>query len=353
MVPGSNPKIILSNSFIDYICRIIKQATIEKSTIYKFLFFTVKVAIFSLALYYLYHQFEGKHNESIASYAVKCLRKENALYLVVGIFLLQFVNYALENLKWRATFKEIQQESFWTTWKAVYAGNAVAIFTPDRLGTFIGRFGYLKNYSKTKITYTTFVGNYAQLSATLIFAIVGMIIAWNGELNFKFPAFASLPRLLLIFTPVTILMFCLFYYQEILISLLNKVKNKWFQDIVKKLEFVQTYGNLQLTWILTLALFRYLIFVIQFYLAIKVFQLPFDLISTLSFCGILYLFSTFIPSPFMGNLGTREAVGVYLLSNVDGELGIISASLLIWLLNVVFPSILGGLIFLTKKSTKI
>jgi hypothetical protein len=343
----------LSNSFIDYICRIINLAAIKKSTIYKFLFFLVKVAIFSLALYYLYHQFDDKHNESIASYAIKCLRKENTFLMILGIFSLQFVNYALENLKWRSTFKEIQRESFWKTWKAVYAGNAVAIFTPDRLGTFIGRFGYLRNYSKTKITYTTFVGNYAQLTATLIFAMTGMILAWNCQYDFKLPEIASLPRLMLFFTPITILIICLFYYQEVLINSLKKIKNKWFQETVKKLEFVQSYSNLQLTTILLLALLRYFIFVIQFYLAIKVFQIPFDLTATLSFCGILYLFSTFIPSPFMGNLGTREAVGVYLLSNMDAELGIISASLLIWMINVVFPSILGGIIFLTKKSTKL
>lgn len=306
-----------------------------------------------MALYYLYHQFVDKHDESIANYAMNCLKQENVFLLILAIFGLQFVNYGIENVKWRTTFNEIKKESFFKTWKAVYAGNAVAIFTPDRLGTFIGRFGYLKDYSKTKITYTTFVGNYAQLTATLLFAVIGLTLAWNGSYNFKFPEFIPIPRLLLIFTPITIVAISLFYYQEILIKWLNKLSFKWTQEVVKKLEFVHAYSSLQLTAILLLAITRYLVFVFQFYLAMKIFQIPFDLIESLSFCGVLYLFSTFIPSPFMGNLGTREAVGVFLLSNLNLEMGIITASLLIWLINVVFPSVLGGLIILTKKSTKI
>ncbi len=302
-----------------------------------------------MAIYYVYQQFDEKHNESIASFVNSCLRNDNALLYIFIIFLLQFTNYGLENLKWRQSFPEIRKEGVFKTWKAVYAGNAIAIFTPDRLGTFIGRFSYLKNYSKTKITYTTFVGNYAQLTATLAFSIAGLVLAWNNNYNFKFPSFLSVPTLLLVFTPITILMLSLFYYQEILTSILQKVKWKWAEEIATKLEFVQSYKNLELTLILLLAFMRYFVFVGQFYLAVQIFQLPFDFIETLSFCGIFYLFSTFIPSPFMGNLGTREAVGVFLLSNIDGELRLISASLLIWLINVVFPSVLGGFIFLTKK----
>ncbi len=277
------------------------------------------------------------------------LNSAESWLMILLIFLLQFVNYGIENAKWRVAYKELKSSSFIKTWKAVYAGNAIALFTPDRLGTFIGRFGYLKDYSKTQITYTTFVGNYAQLCTTLLFAVVGMVVAWNHELVFRFPEALSIPNLVLIFTPITVLFFSFFFYQELLIQWFSRFKAKWMQDVVTKLNFVQEYSIARLTSILVLSALRYLVFVLQFYIAIKVFQLDFDLLTTLSFCGILYLFSTLIPSPFMGNLGTREAVAVYLLSNLNGEVAVISASLFIWLINVVFPSILGGLFFLTKK----
>ena len=297
----------------------------------------------------MYHLFDQKHDESIAGHIQKSLSQSGAWLSIGFIFLLQFVNYGLENFKWRISYQEIKKESFLKTLKAVYAGNAIALFTPDRLGTFIGRFSYLKNYSKTKITYTTFVGNYAQLTTTLFFAVIGMILAWNNDFNFKFPEILPLPRLILIFTPVMLFVGALFYYQEILITFIGKRKGKWFKEVHKKLNFVSHYSNKRLTAIMSIAMLRYLIFVAQFFLAAKVFQLSFSSLEMLSFCGILYLFATFIPSPFMGNLGTREAVAVYLLSNINGEVAIISASLLVWLINVVFPSILGGLIFLTKK----
>ena len=87
----------------------------------------------------MYHLFDQKHDESIAGHIQKSLSQSGAWLSIGFIFLLQFVNYGLENFKWRISYQEIKKESFLKTLKAVYAGNAIALFTPDRLGTFIGK----------------------------------------------------------------------------------------------------------------------------------------------------------------------------------------------------------------------
>jgi hypothetical protein len=46
----------------------------------------------------------------------------------------------------------------------------------------------------------------------------------------------------------------------------------------------------------------------------------------------------------MGNLGTREMVVLLVFGGSNVETNALTASLIIWLINIAFPSILGGLL---------
>ena len=62
-----------------------------------------------------------------------------------------------------------------------------------------------------------------------------------------------------------------------------------------------------------------------------------------TFICVLYMVVTFIPSPFMGNLGTREAVVLLLLANYNSTAEVLSASIILWGINVAFPALVGKL----------
>lgn len=258
------------------------------------------------------------------------------------------MNYALENLKWRQILGELKDHKFIETQKAVYAGNAIAIFTPDRLGTFIGRFTYLKEVSKTKITLSTFVGNYAQLVTTLLFAMIGLILTWNYSIGFQFPEKLGINVVISVMVVICCVAIFIYYNQVTLIEFLKKLKWKYTKELVERLEFMTHLQEQKLHLILLTAISRYFIFVVQFHIAIKLFGGQEDFIWTMAFCGILYLFSTIIPSPFMGNLGTREAIAVFMVAPLGLSEVVIASSLFIWLTNVVLPSVIGGLILLKK-----
>lgn len=55
----------------------------------------------------------------------------------------------------------------------------------------------------------------------------------------------------------------------------------------------------------------------------------------------MYFVTTLIPSPFLGNLGTRELTAIYLLSTYNQPESVLVASLVIWIINVIFPAVLG------------
>lgn len=262
---------------------------------------------------------------------------------------MQFANYGFENLKWRIILPDLSKFSFLKTQKAVYAGNAVGILTPDRLGTFIGRFTYLTEVSKTRITYSTFVGNYAQLVTTILFALIGATLSWNLSINFHFPEKLSLPSILLVLIPLSCIALFGLYHQITIVKIIGKIKSPRVRSFIDKLRFMHQLNESRVHLLLLFSIARYLIFVLQFHLSLKIFGSQESFLWTLSFCGLVYLFATIIPSPFMGNLGTREAIAVFLVASIGIEEIVVVSSLLIWLINIVFPSILGGLILLRKK----
>ena len=57
---------------------------------------------------------------------------------------LQFVNWLFEAIKFKILLSKDENISLAMALKAVYVGNFTAFFTPDRIGTFIGRMVVLK-----------------------------------------------------------------------------------------------------------------------------------------------------------------------------------------------------------------
>lgn len=321
---------------------------IKTNKLYQPVVFSVKLIIFALAIYYLYTQFTQRNLDNLGQVLNDHLFTGSGIGLLLSMLVLQFLNYGIENLKWRQILPELTNLSFIKTQKAVYAGNAIALFTPDRLGTFIGRFTYLNEISKTRITVSTFVGNYAQLVTTLLFSLIGLILAWNNEIAFQFPEKLGISTLINVMIIACSLALFVYYQQQFAIELLKKSTRTFIKEFTNRLRFMEKLDGKKLHLILLIAFSRYFVFVLQFYLALMLFGANMDFVWTLSFCGILYLFATLIPSPFMGNLGTREAIGVFLVMPLGIEESVILASLFIWLVNVVLPSIIGGIILLKK-----
>ncbi|TXC78798.1 lysylphosphatidylglycerol synthase transmembrane domain-containing protein [Luteibaculum oceani] len=100
------------------------------------------------------------------------------------------------------------------------------------------------------------------------------------------------------------------------------------------------------------SLLRYAIFTFQFAFAAHYFCPELSLVDHLQIIPLVFLVSTIIPIGFAGNVGVREgvAVGVYAMLGFENE-GLILASLIVWLVNLLLPAIMGFLIYLLNKST--
>jgi len=139
----------------------------------------------------------------------------------------------------------------------------------------------------------------------------------------------------------------LFFYPSFLYKL--SLKLPFISRFAERISYFKYFSTKELLTVLAFSFLRYIVFAFQFILLLKLLNVNITIISLCAFICVLYMIVTFIPSPFMGNLGTREAVVLLLLANYNSAAEVLSASIILWGINVAFPAILGSLIFLFDK----
>ena len=294
--------------------------------------------------YWVYSLYTEK-KETVNFTKVSELLTTQSVFLLVGAGLLSFVNTGIEALKFQHVLLP-EKVSFNDALKSVYAGASTGLLTPDRLGNFIGRTLHLSQVKNSWVIPATLLGNFAQLFATILFASIALLIYPTGIVTLQISE--SLLSLLGWFLfPTVCLMMVLYFKSESFLFVVRKIK-----FLQKTVAYLNKKNNRDKIQILGWAILRYFVFVVQFYLILNAFGVHLSLSATLVFLGFLYLFTTFIPSPLMGNLGTREAVAVLLLGINNSLEGVVFASLYIWLINVLFPAVLGSF-FVLKTQKKL
>ncbi len=267
---------------------------------------------------------------------------QNAFWIIPSILLLSVINWGIESLKWQKLIQLIKPLSFKAAVKATLSGVATSFVTPFRVGDFVGRVIHLDSHKKTA-SILTFYGNFTQLMATLLFGLVGLALIPEKALNLHKDI-----HLLIIIVGFCLLIFC---YATILYpkQMAQRFKLKEWLKFDLGLDLISKKLSLSIS---ALSLIRYSIFLIQFYLAYRIFGADIDSLLLLSLISLLYLFITFIPSPLLGKLGVRESVALFLIGPFESSEIIVAASLLIWFINLFIPAIIGSVFLLKVKSLR-
>jgi uncharacterized membrane protein YbhN (UPF0104 family) len=96
----------------------------------------------------------------------------------------------------------------------------------------------------------------------------------------------------------------------------------------------------------------YMTFVAQFLLLLRAFG-PIDILSSLAGVSTIMLIKTIIPPLTLGELGIREGASVFVLGHA-GMLaaGAVSASLLLFGINILLPGLVGVLVMLRRPDRR-
>ena len=312
---------------------------LKKTNILKIL----KVLISFTIIFVLYRQFDSKFADYNIAQNLPLLKK-NYFYLSV-LFILMFVQWFVEAQKWRFLLFKVQYLNLGQSMKAIFSGLSVSFLTPNRTGEFLGRIIFITKGNRIKASIITFIGNYSQLLTTITIGLISL---------FYLPNYFNTDEYLdrnyyysIIFFTLIISNILYFFTNKIydLASIFSK-KNKYLTQI----EVFKIYSNKELLIAYLYSMFRFIIFIIQYYIAFLTFDIHISLIDFVILKPIYILFVTAIPTVSITDAGVRVSSALAIFALVDISTNIISATILVWIVNLVIPSLIGLLFFNKLKS---
>jgi len=268
------------------------------------------------------------------------------------VLLLMLANWGLEARKWQLSIHELERVSFPKAFAAILSGVAIASFTPNRVGEYLGRMLYIEEGKRMRSVSLTIICSLAQFLTTMI-AGMGGIIYFKKYLETQIVSDKESLQ-----TGLNILLFgigfivaCLavFYFRlSSVVSLLEKFR---WQKILAQIKVLNDVKLTILFNILSLSFARYVVFILQYYLLFSLFGVSLTLGETFASISMMFLIMAIIPSfTFLTDLGIRWEAGIQIIQIFNpNTTGIFAVSLGIWLINLIIPALIGSLLILRIK----
>lgn len=269
---------------------------------------------------------------------------------VLIALLLMMLNWGLEAAKWREAMKICTRVSLSKSIKAVFSGNALAFFSPNRTGEYLGRMIYLTKREIIPSVPLTVMCSVAQLIITL-FAGFGGLVYINDNITLHYGGDVSW---WLNITGYAIfgasIVLTIFYFRIPLIA--KRLAGKsWMRRFGVHLGVLEGVDATIQTSILSLSVARYVVFIAQYYLLFNVFGIEVNWWQAFWAVSVVFLVIAVVPSlGFLSELGIRWQAGIQVVQLFSSNTtGIFAASLSIWIINLVIPALIGGCMILALK----
>lgn len=301
------------------------------------------ITLFLWMAYSLYHQIRLQPKLGSTIHDIFSVWNTQKLLLLLGVFLLMQANWMIEAAKWRLQLRNTESLSLWESFQSVLTGVAVSLITPNRIGEYVGRILYLKNVNKLQGITVTIIGSFAQLIVTAFLGLVGLIyyilhVAHSSWLN------VLMISSIILCSSLTYVYFNLGKIVEwsSQISILRKVK--------VYLEIVRRFDRVLLNQILGLSLLRYLIYSAQFIILMNLMLVDANMMDILFTVWLIYWAMAIVPTIAIAEIGIRGETALYFLGPLStNHFGIVTSSLLLWLINLIIPALLGCLFVFKMK----
>jgi hypothetical protein len=241
---------------------------------------------------------------------------------MIMICLLTF-NYTIEAIKWKSVIASTNKFNTLQALRAVLVGQAFSFFTPARSGDYVGRTLFLAPGTKLKGITQMAWASYAQILMTICFGCIALF--WN---------LPFLPWLKWVAPLGGIIALFLFFY--------NQPLKGWFS----KMNLLQI--PIALKWkLLTLALARYSIYLMQYNWAAQMLSIPVGWLDLSIAVMALLFFLSMIPAISLTDLVIRGQLFLLLMASFyQNDIMLIALTTLIWIVNFLVPSILGAFLLL-------
>ncbi len=308
----------------------------------QYLLAALKVLILCVTFGYIYTKISSEAGTSFSQFM------ENTQYngLKLGTSLLVFlglatINWLFEILKWKKIVSHIEEISFKEATKQSLSALTISLATPNRIGEYGAKAYLFPKQKRKQILLLNFFSNAAQMVVTIVFGILGLLIVSQTYVlpisGFKITFLAVIIVALFGFG-------YLFKEKELLIKGFS-IKN--VLDYFKKIS-----ASVKLK-LVVFSIIRYAAFSFLFYLLLGFFGGQISATQVFPLIASMYLLSSILPTIFLFDVVVKGGVALWLFSLTGiTDLIVLSTVFSMWLLNFVFPALIGGIYILAHKTSR-
>ncbi len=272
----------------------------------------------------------------IAAVLGSVLRSDNLGYIAVLLALVP-LNWSFEAYKWQLLARKAVPVSFSEAFRSTLTGLAVGVAVPAQVGDTLGRIGSLRSEARLKTLGAALVSNGIQFYVSVLGGAVGWWYAAADlglSAEIKYLINASILVVLLGGLVVGIFRHRLVHW---------RTKRLWALKLQGNLVVISRYSGTELGQAMAIGGLRYLVFVVQFVLALWLVGIDLPLLDLLLAVALIYLAKTLLPAlNALGDLGVRQFVALYVFAPYQlADEQVVAATLLVWLVNILAPLLVG------------
>ena len=325
---------------------------INQSKLKKILNLLIQVLIFGVTYFFIYQQvFEKTDMPGLVKSFEDDLTKPGFTSRFLVIILLMLFNWGTEALKWKILISKVEKVGYLRSFQAVLTGVSISSFTPNRVGEYFGRVFILRHASHIEGILITILGSMGQLLITVLAGTMALLIfipqyipeaAYaNGYVFYGLVAMVITLDLLLV---------GLFFNVSFLSTLKEKILQNGLKKLRKYFRVFAFYHNRELGMVILLSLMRYIIFSTQFWLLLRLFEVPIPFFDAQVLISLIFFIMAVIPTIALTELGIRGSVALYFFGMYLSHYypvadcfnpGIFSASISLWMINLGIPALIG------------
>jgi len=292
----------------------------------------IKIIIVIGASYYIYHQLTNNTSLNFFEFLAfvnqnQSLSIANVLFLII----LTTLNWYFEIIKWQTLVSNLTSISSATALRQSLAGLTASLLTPNRIGDYGAKALYFRSALQKRILLLNLIGNMAQMTVTVGFGCIGLYLV---QKHYNTHMYSH--TIFMVLTIALLLVLLIFYAFQ------QSILQKKVRQIGKLVTFLKQLSIRSIALTFGLSLLRYVVFSFQFYSILNVFGAELTYFEAIPAIFGMYLLASVVPSLTIFDVVIKTSAAVFIFNflSID-QLLVLSTSMLMWLLNVVMPSIAG------------
>jgi len=321
----------------------------QKKSIRIFINYFLGPLLFAWVSYSIYRQVQHQPGLEKSWQHIRQSFNSGMIWNLVAVVLLMIANWSIETIKWKLAVQKIQRVGFFTAFKAVLSGVSFSVTTPNRVGEYLGRVLYMDEGNRMKAISLTITGSLSQLLVTMMMGFAGLVILRSPIENSQMISSLWTEVMLYGVFAVTVILTLFYFRLSWLVKWIDRLPGakKWAWLI----ETLEDFNATLLLQLLSLSALRFVVFIIQYYLLFRLFDVDVSLWHCWSAVSVSFLVMAVIPTiALFTDLGLRGKVSLKLMGLFSGNsLGISLTAVSIWFINLIIPALAGSLLILGIK----